>query len=421
MLTPQRITQLGQQGIIDSLRKVATAQGKGICLATGATTDHQRLLAVPGFQDHGDFCSRLIRAVDHDIGIRRHDGLHVLGGHEVIHDLNDALGIDIRHPPAHGFDLGLTQRTVERVYLPIDIGLRHMVQVHKREPPHPTACQRFNTPGADAADTGHGNVAATQPREAVRSVQAIQPTEAAFGVDKGLLGHREGILAALQCRDFKIAVLPFPPKVDTQPITPTTPSASSFRLLTEAERRASLEATLAGLPQGADIWVFGYGSLIWRPEFDYTERRDALLHGYHRSLCLWSRVNRGTPDKPGLVFGLDAGGSCRGVAYRIDTARSPETMEALWRREMPSGAYIPKWLNCRTEQGTIRALAFTMNRNTDAYVRDLPEEQLLHIVRNAHGSYGPCIDYVLETADALLRHDINDKRLFALAHSLRQS
>lgn len=208
--------------------------------------------------------------------------------------------------------------------------------------------------------------------------------------------------------------------MNNPPLLSNAPAPSSFRLLTEAERRASLQATMAALPQGQDIWIYGYGSLIWRPEFEYAERRPALLHGYHRALCLWSRVNRGTPEKPGLVFGLDAGGSCRGVAFRIDGGQAPGIMEALWRREMPSGAYIPRWLNCRTGSGAITALAFTMNRNTDAYVRDLPQEHLLHIVRNAHGSYGPCIDYVLETADALMQHNITDKRLSALAHSLRQ-
>ena len=178
---------------------------------------------------------------------------------------------------------------------------------------------------------------------------------------------------------------------------------------------------MAALQKGQDVWIFGYGSLIWRPEFEFTEKRHTLLHGYHRSLCLWSRVNRGTPEKPGLVFGLDAGGSCRGMSYRLPTDNLEATMQALWKREMPSGAYIPRWLNCRTEQGPITALAFTMNRNTDAYVRDLPKERLLEIVRSAHGSYGPCIDYVLETADALIRHDIVDKQLLDLARSLRQA
>jgi len=205
------------------------------------------------------------------------------------------------------------------------------------------------------------------------------------------------------------------------PDTPAHPCSASFRLLTEAERRSSLEASLADWKPHEDIWVYGYGSLIWRPEFDFAEKRIALLHGYHRALCLWSRVNRGTPDQPGLVFGLDVGGSCRGMAFRIPAARVPQDMEALWRREMPSGAYLPKWLTCRTSAGSIKALAFTMNRNTDAYVRGLSTERLIHIVRNAHGSYGPCVEYVLETAQALKHSNIHDKRLQALVSQLRES
>ncbi len=205
------------------------------------------------------------------------------------------------------------------------------------------------------------------------------------------------------------------------PDTPIQPCPSSFRLLTEAERQSSLEAALAGWEPHQDVWVYGYGSLIWRPEFDFSEKRIALLHGYHRALCLWSRVNRGTPDQPGLVFGLDAGGSCRGMAFRIPASRVPQDMVALWRREMASGAYLPKWLTCRTMEGNIKALAFTMNRNTDAYVRGLSTERLIHIVRSAHGSYGPCVEYVLETAQALKQSNIHDKRLQALAGQLRMS
>jgi cation transport protein ChaC len=196
------------------------------------------------------------------------------------------------------------------------------------------------------------------------------------------------------------------------------PAPSSFRLLTESERQASLHAALSNWKSDEDVWVYGYGSLIWRPDFYYTERRSALLHGYHRALCLWSRINRGTPDQPGLVFGLDMGGSCRGMAFRIPAPEVPDALDGLWRREMPSGAYIPKWLKCRTDQGAITALTFTMNRNTDAYVNGLPIESLVDIVRSAHGSYGPCIEYVLETARALKQSQIHDQRLQTLVRHL---
>lgn len=197
------------------------------------------------------------------------------------------------------------------------------------------------------------------------------------------------------------------------------PDASSFRLLSDAERQASMNRTLGQWNTGDDLWVFGYGSLVWRPEFEFSEQRLALLHGYHRALCLWSRVNRGTPERPGLVFGLDAGGSCRGMAFRIRTTDVRHTMEALWRREMPTGAYIPKWLPCRTRQGRIQTLTFVMNRDTDAYVRGLSRAQVVDIIRRARGRYGPCIEYVLETAHALSLTGIVDKQLELIARELR--
>lgn len=195
-------------------------------------------------------------------------------------------------------------------------------------------------------------------------------------------------------------------------------SSTSFRLLTEEERQASLDASLAHWQPSDDVWVFGYGSLVWRPDFEFAERRPALLMGYHRALCLWSRVNRGTPERPGLVFGLDAGGSCRGMAYRIASHQVTETLTELWKREMPSGAYIPRWLNCRAREGDVTALAFTMDRSKDAYVKGLSQEQLIDIVKSAHGSYGPCTEYVIETAKALKIAGIHDRKLEHLVRHL---
>ena len=200
------------------------------------------------------------------------------------------------------------------------------------------------------------------------------------------------------------------------------PDASRFRLLSDDERQASLERALAaGWQTGQDLWIYGYGSLVWRPEFNYAERRMALLRGYHRSLCLWSRVNRGTPEVPGLVFGLDAGGSCHGVVFRLPAPEIPETMQALWRREMPSGSYLPRWLPCQTKDGTVQALAFTMNRQAEGYVRNLPTDQLVEIIRRAHGIYGSCLEYVLETEHALRQHGISDRRLRQLVEALHMN
>jgi len=201
---------------------------------------------------------------------------------------------------------------------------------------------------------------------------------------------------------------------------PTQP-LRTFRHYTDAERQASLQQALQHWQPHEDVWVFAYGSLVWRPEFAFAEERPALLRGYHRALCLWSRINRGTPQHPGLVFGLDVGGSCRGVAFRIPASDVLASLTALWRREMGSGAYLPKWLNLSTATGRVRALAFVMDRRSDGYVRDLPEARLLEVVRSACGSYGPCSEYIVETARALRASGIVDVKLEKLVQRLLAS
>ncbi|WP_256987963.1 gamma-glutamylcyclotransferase [Bordetella genomosp. 9] len=199
---------------------------------------------------------------------------------------------------------------------------------------------------------------------------------------------------------------------------PKTPAQIPFRLWTPEERQASMEDALRHRRPDEDVWIFGYGSLIWRPEFEYVERRLATLRGYHRALCLWSRINRGTPESPGLVFGLDRGGSCRGVVYRMDSAQVPAFFPQLWRREMSTGAYLPRWLSCATDDGPVKGLVFVMNRSGPAYIPALPEDEILAIVRRASGQYGPCMDYVLQTAEALRQSGIHDRRLMRVARLL---
>lgn len=202
--------------------------------------------------------------------------------------------------------------------------------------------------------------------------------------------------------------------------SPLTAPVPPFRLWTAEERQASLDEALTHWRTGEDVWVYAYGSLIWRPDFDFLERRLATLHGHHRALCLLSRVNRGTPECPGLVFGLDRGGSCRGVVYRLSGDAVPDFFPGLWEREMSTGAYLPRWLNCTTDQGTVRALVFIMNRDNPAYIRTLPEPELLAIIRRATGSRGPCTEYVVQTAQALQAAGIHDARLAHIARCLEE-
>lgn len=160
-----------------------------------------------------------------------------------------------------------------------------------------------------------------------------------------------------------------------------------------------------------DLWVFGYGSLIWRPEFTADESRLAWVHGFHRALRMRSRINRGTPERPGLVFALMAGGSCRGMVFRIPAARAPYELERLWAREMINGVYDPRWLPCRTRDGAVSALAFTLSRHSPNYTGPMSDHELLDILRHARGRCGTTLDYVVETARALREHRMPDREI----------
>ena len=160
-----------------------------------------------------------------------------------------------------------------------------------------------------------------------------------------------------------------------------------------------------------DLWVFGYGSLIWRPDFDFAERRAAHVHGWHRALKMWSTINRGTPQVPGLVFGMLSGGSCQGMVFRIPRNAGDEVMRKLWQREMPNAVYDPKWLACKTPQGTVKALAFTLSRQSPHHTGELAPDEYRRIFSEAQGIYGTTFDYARATFDELQRLGIDDKAL----------
>ncbi len=168
--------------------------------------------------------------------------------------------------------------------------------------------------------------------------------------------------------------------------------------------------------QGSDLWVFGYASLIWRPEFEFTERRAAKVHGWHRALQMWSTINRGTPECPGLVFALLNGGSCQGVVFRIPKAQAGQALDNLWFREMPGDVYEPRWLPCHTPQGAVQALAFTLPRSSPSYCGQLSTAQYRQIFSEACGRYGTTRDYAQRTYESLLAEGIDD---YALARLLK--
>ena len=172
----------------------------------------------------------------------------------------------------------------------------------------------------------------------------------------------------------------------------------------------SLDATLACRPAG-DVWVFAYGSLIWNPLFPFADRRLARIYGFHRSFCLWSRIGRGTPERPGLVLGLDHGGSCAGLAYRIAREHAREELGLLWRREMVTGSYVPTWVKARTPQGAVNAISFVINHCSPAYAGRLAAADAARSIAGASGLHGPCTDYLMHTVGGLREHGIEDALL----------
>jgi len=176
-----------------------------------------------------------------------------------------------------------------------------------------------------------------------------------------------------------------------------------------------LEATLRTWGGQDALWVFAYASLIWRPDFDVAEQRLARVHGWHRALAMWSRVNRGTPERPGLVFALLRGGMCRGLVMRVPRAHGEAVLQQLWAREMPSGVYQPKWLRCHVDDAPgdpVRALAFTLPHNSPSHTGVLSDAQYRHIFSDTVGGrYGHTLDYARQTLSSLQSLGIRDRAL----------
>lgn len=171
-----------------------------------------------------------------------------------------------------------------------------------------------------------------------------------------------------------------------------------------------------------DLWVFGYGSLMWRPGFDFIERVQARLIGEHRSLCVYSFVHRGTPEKPGLVLGLDRGGACRGIAYRVAAAKRDETIAYLRDREQVTAVYREVtrsvWLE-NSERARISAITYAVDRSHAQYAGKLTLAEQLRFVRQGHGRSGINSDYVISTVTAIEQLGFRDEPLHRLAEMLR--
>jgi cation transport protein ChaC len=176
--------------------------------------------------------------------------------------------------------------------------------------------------------------------------------------------------------------------------------------------------TELALPEG-DLWVFGYGSLMWDPGFPYVEWAPGLVYGYHRALCIYSSRWRGTPEQPGLVLGLDRGGACRGIAYRIAHADVRTSLDALWSREMRRGVYHPRLLRARLPRHVVKALVFIANPLHPGYAGTLPAERTAELVANCCGTRGPNVEYLARTLKHLAELGVRDHNLLRVMDAVQ--
>ena len=197
-------------------------------------------------------------------------------------------------------------------------------------------------------------------------------------------------------------------------------------VLSEEARDALLRETMAAVAPGSDVWVFGYGSLMWNPIIRVAESRVAKVQGFYRHFCLRQTLGRGTPEKPGLMLGLDEGGCCTGVAHRVAAAEVESEIGLLWQREMLSGAYRPHWIEAEAGAETLRALTFVVDRTHKRYEGLLPVETVAQRIANAEGVLGTNRDYLYRMAKHLSELAVVDddvarleRRVRALAGELR--
>ena len=200
--------------------------------------------------------------------------------------------------------------------------------------------------------------------------------------------------------------------------SPTPPDLEGLQYLSQEER----QARRLKLPAGEDFWVFGYGSLMWHPGFPHTEVRPARLRGLHRSFCVYSHRYRGTPEAPGLVLGLDRGGSCHGMAFRVPAAEGEETLDYLFEREMLTGIYHASWRSAETREGALRVMTFVVDRSHRQYAGNLGHDAMVALILQGCGDRGPCLQYLENTVHHLRALGLEDRaleRLLTEAERLR--
>jgi len=178
-----------------------------------------------------------------------------------------------------------------------------------------------------------------------------------------------------------------------------------------------LERFLSTVPRG-DLWIFGYGSLMWAPDFPHEERKTGRAHGYHRALCILSSRYRGTPEQPGLVMGLCRGGSCWGMAFRVQAGLAREVLDTLWKREMLNNVYLPTFVSVSLQGSQrVHALAFVADTTHRQFVGELDLAGRARLVAQGIGQRGRCVDYIRNTLEHMRELGVHDPHLARIFHA----
>jgi cation transport protein ChaC len=187
--------------------------------------------------------------------------------------------------------------------------------------------------------------------------------------------------------------------------------APGVAIRTDAEIEACLHILLADRPPGEDVWLFGYGSLMWNPAMHFSEMRGGRVVGWHRKYCLWVEAGRGSPQKPGLMLGLDRGGAAAGALFRVPADQARTELLLPFRRELFTYSYDARWVSVATRHGMVRAITFVVNRKVSHYVNHLDLDRVARHIATASGVLGSCLEYLHRTLESLDALGMSDRML----------
>jgi len=192
--------------------------------------------------------------------------------------------------------------------------------------------------------------------------------------------------------------------------------------MSDQERSELVQTTLDNLGKEADLWVFGYGSLIWNPSVEFVEQRSCTINGFHRKFCFWTTLSRGSEAQPGLMVGLIEGGSCGGMAFRISRHKAATELDVLYRREMSHFVYKPLWIEaiCAQTETTVNALTFVVDTSNERYAAELSQPEVIRSIATAAGPLGSNCDYLFQLVENLNKLGFKDSEIEELAQHVQE-